>query len=68
MLSLHWCLDGLTSPLARQSTMHVSKKSKELFYGVKSSSSSPGASGINADFTADRNEHFFKNLTDLQVT
>ena len=68
MLSLHWCLDGLTSPLARQSTMHVSKKSKELFYGVKSSSSSPGASGINADFTADRNEHFFKNLTDPQVT
>ena len=40
--------------------MHVRKKSKQLFYGVKSSSSSPGASGIKADFTPDRNKYFLK--------
>ena len=36
--------------------MCVRKKSKQLFYGVKSSSSSPGAPGIKADLTLDRNK------------
>ena len=53
--------DGLTSPLARQSTMCVRKKWKQLFYGVReSSSSSPEAPGIKVDFTPDRNKHFKK--------
>ena len=41
--------------------MCVRKKSKQLFYDVKSSSSSPGAPGIKADFTPDRNKHLKKN-------
>ena len=40
---------GLTSFLARQSVMCVRKKSKQLFYSVKSSSSSQGAPGTKAD-------------------
>ena len=40
--------------------MHVRKKSKQLFYGVKSSSSSPGAPRIKADLTPDRNKHWKK--------
>ena len=35
------------------------------FYGVKSSSSSPGAPGITADFALDRNKHFFKKVDSL---
>ena len=55
--------DGLTSLLAGQSTMCVRKKSKQFFYGVKSSSSSPGAPGyIVTDFTPDRNKHLKETL------
>ena len=40
---------------------------KRLFYGVKSSSSSPGSPGTKADFTPDRNKNLKKTLPTFKM-
>ena len=55
---------------------HIARVRQEnnFFYGVKSSSSSPGSPGTKADFTPDRNKHLknilptFKMHAQLDVT